>query len=279
MNRKITGISLILSLLVFTACDRRDNEISDEVLGALQCEIATTCAGQQTQFGMTGDSWTDFAFGAPVQRDLLDTLREEYGYRITASVLAGLTVRREVEEKRGFISVINNAGPELRYMLVSLGGNDLLSTTEDYYNNGTDITFNARINSLRLRLDRMIIEGNYLKQQQYGGSPLVWIFHGYDYPNPEIENSCVKGAINAGMPESDAKQLAGTILNKYNDFLISYTHGNPDARYIDLRGTLGGPPYSQTNLMFDCIHPNTLGHSVIAARYHEVLKGYTNNAR
>ena len=60
---------------------------------------------------MIGDSWTDFAFGLELQRDMLDWLRLD-GFRITASVVAGHTLRQEVESKRGFIQVIDNAGGE-----------------------------------------------------------------------------------------------------------------------------------------------------------------------
>lgn len=272
-------VLLLLLAVLIVQCDRDDSDLPLELLGALECEIATTCPVQQTKFGLVGDSWTDFAFGAPIQKDLLDTLRDEYGYNITASALAGLTVRREVEEKRGYINVINTAGPDLSYMLISLGGNDLLASTSEYVTDGIDFTINQRLASIELRLDRMIIEGNFLKQQNYGGNPPVWFFHGYDYANPNKETSCISGAINAGLPEEAAKTIPPVVLNRFNSFLATYTTRNASARYLDLRGTLGGPDVSNPDLMFDCIHPNTLGHSLIAARYHETLKGYTGDVR
>ncbi|HRG77914.1 MAG TPA: SGNH/GDSL hydrolase family protein, partial [Leptospiraceae bacterium] len=65
-------------------------------------------------------------------------------------------------------------------------------------------------------------------------------------------------------------------LADYNNMLRDITTREPQLRYIDLRGTLGGPPASSAGNMWDCIHPNTGGFNLIAKKYVNALEGYTN---
>ena len=263
-------------LLAFAACDRSQSP-GDEVLANLNCEIITTCPSP-SQFGMIGDSWTDFAFGLEIERDLLDWLRLK-GYRITASVVAGHTLRTEVESKRGFIQVIDNAGPEIRYMLISLGGNDMLGSIGEYKTNGLDATLLARQAAMEIRLKRLVQEANFYKQQKYGGGPLKFYIHGYDYPNPNKDSSCVLGALTSGASASEAADLIQNVVDRHNAFLARMDAEIPDLHYIDLRAALGGPPISRGDLMFDCIHPSDTGFEFIATRYSFILDQFTGGAR
>ena len=266
-----------LSLLFpFVGCDR-SSDPSDEVLANLQCEIITTCPSP-SRFGMIGDSWTDFAFGLELQRDMLDWLRLD-GFRITASVVAGHTLRQEVESKRGFIQVIDNAGPEIKYMFVSLGGNDMLGSIGEYEANGFENVLLARQASMEIRLKRLVQEANFYKQQKYGGAPLTFFIHGYDYPNPNLNSACVLDALTEGATESEAQDLIRNITNRHNEFLARMDSEIVELHYIDLRATLGGPPVSRSDYMFDCIHPNDIGFQFVTNRFALTVDQYTGGLR
>lgn len=277
MNLKKTRRAFVTVLLFFTilACDRRKDPASllDD---SLQCQLFGKCQGNTT-FGMVGDSWTDFALGLPVLSDMYDQLTEVHGYNITASNLAGLTLRTEWESRRGFEKVIYSGGPTLRYMLLSLGGNDLIASEGEYSGN-PEIIVEARLASYESRLRVLITNGDLLKQSLYGGEPLTWIIHGYDYLNPRVEDSCVDN-YSQGASSITRNQLPEYVLTAFNDRLQYLTTQIPNLRHIDARGTLGGPPYSHADLMFDCIHPNNEGFAMYTAAYAAQLQLLTGGAR
>ncbi len=270
-GKKIFSFLLKILIFLFTIqCDRKQSQ-QDALLDIINCQIVSVC-NPFSQYGMVGDSWTDFAFGYEFAEDLYDQLTKKYGYKITSSNIAGLTLRTELESRRGFLQVIKNAGPEIQYMLISLGGNDLIFPTDNYYTDGFDTTINSRLYYYSERLKTLILYGNQFKLSLYGGKPLKWIIHGYDYPNPEKEPSCILSAINAGMPQDDARKLPQKILDRFNETLQQLSQQIPDLYYIDLRKTLGGPPYSDPQWMTDCLHPNTIGFSIIAENYVQQLR-------
>lgn len=261
-------------MLFFAACDKRKDPAS-VIDDSLRCQLFGECQGNTT-FGMVGDSWTDFALGLPVLVDLYDQLTEVHGYRITASNLAGLTLRTEWESRRGFERVIHNGGPNMRYMLLSLGGNDMIAS-ENEYNGAPETITDVRLANYESRLRLLIMNGDLLKQSLYGGEPLTWIIHGYDYLNPLKENSCVNGySGTVSIPQNDLPEY---IITQFNARLQYLTTQIPNLRYIDARGTLGGPPYSDASLMFDCIHPNNDGFALYGAAYATRLDLLTGGAR
>jgi lysophospholipase L1-like esterase len=274
MKQKTIWIMAAL-LLFFAACDKRKDPAST-IDDSLRCQLVGDCSGN-TKFGMVGDSWTDFALGLPVLVDLYDQLTEVYGYRITASNLAGLTLRTEWESRRGFERVIHKGGPNLRYMLLSLGGNDMIASEGEYSGN-PEVIADVRLANYESRLRLLITNGDLLKQSLYGGEPLTWIIHGYDYLNPLKENSCVDNYSQGASPITQ-NQLPGFVLDRFNARLQYLTTQIPNLRYIDARGTLGGPPYSSNSLMFDCIHPNNEGFALYAAAYVARLDLLTGGAR
>lgn len=267
-------IFIYLFLLFILYCDRKKTS-EDFIKDIINCQIVNAC-NPYSRFGMVGDSWTDFALGYELAEDLYDQLTKRYGYKITASNIAGLTLRTELEERRGFIRVIQNAGPEIRYMLLSLGGNDLIYPTSNYYTDGFDVTISSRLFSYTERLKTLMLYGNQLKLSLYGGEPLIWIIHGYDYPNPEKDPSCILSALNAGMSRETAYQLPMKVVDRFNETLRQLSMEIPNFYYIDLRRTLGGPPYSNPDMMTDCLHPNTLGFSLISYVYVQKLKAIEN---
>lgn len=265
---------IIIILVVILNCDQRKTA-EDTLKDIINCQIVDACFSF-SQYGMVGDSWTDFALGVKLADDLYDQLTTRYGYKITSSNIAGLTLRRELQERMGYIQVIKRAGPEIQFMLISLGGNDIIFPTSEYFTEGFEITIASRLNAYASRLRTLILYGNQLKISLYGGKPLKWIIHGYDYPNPILDNSCILSALDAEMPENEARELTQKVLDRFNEELRNLSYEIPDLYYIDLRGTLGGPPYSNSNWMTDCLHPNTLGFSLITDVYVQKLRVIEN---
>lgn len=267
---------LITAITLFTigACDRRSSQ-KQVMVESIRCTVIGSC-GQNTQFGMVGDSWTDFAGGVPILADLRDHLVDNYGFQLTTSNLAGLTLRFEWENRRGFEQVIHQAGPKLRFMLLSLGGNDLMSSSGDYSNHAQS-TLDSRLASFDNQLRLLITDGDLLKQSLYGGPPLTWIIHSYDYPDPVLDPQCVSGYV-AGSGDPTANDLPRFIEDGFNTKLQYLTTQIPNLRVIDARGTLGGPP-SLDSLMFDCIHPNNNGFTQYSAAYVVRLDAITGGAR
>lgn len=260
----------LIILFFFIQCDRKKN-LSDIPLEVFQCQILTNC-GFPSQYGMIGDSWTDFAFGYNIVEDLYDQLAGKYQYKINASNVGGLTLKFELEQRRGFLKVIQSSGPELKYFLLSIGGNDLIFPVNEFSIKGIDTTVQERILRIKSLLKNLVFYGNQYKTNLYGGKPIRWIIHGYDYPNPEFDDSCIIDAIAYGMNPEQAKTIYEKALDKLNQAYQELTTEIPDFYYIDLRKTLGGPPYSNSSLMFDCIHPNTFGFELLTKNYVNQLK-------
>ncbi|HMU82171.1 MAG TPA: SGNH/GDSL hydrolase family protein [Leptospiraceae bacterium] len=263
--------ALILAATVH--CEHPKQSALDSIALTSYCDLLAVCQKSDAKFGMIGDSWTDFAGGLPVQIDLHDWLVKR-GYTIQASVIAGHTAEAELSYVRGFDRVIEQS-PHIKYMLVCLGGNDLLANNRNYYVNGTDAEMDARIARLDFVHRSIIAQGDAHKIALWGGEGLTWIFSGYDYTNPDMDQSCVRGSLNAGMPLSQAPAQQQRIIDRYQTYLNSLPARAPNARSIDLRGTLGGPTQSLVGLKFDCIHPNSAGFYLLAQRYAENLEQMT----
>ncbi|MDW7976786.1 MAG: SGNH/GDSL hydrolase family protein [Leptospiraceae bacterium] len=262
-------------LFVFLSCDRRKT-IEDYLPNLLECYVFGTCS-TGSRYGMIGDSWTDAFLGIEVEQDLFDQLTKRYRYKIVASNVGGLSLKEELEWRRGFISVIKNAGPELEYMLLSIGGNDIIFPISEFQTHGVENTIKKRLDQFEEDLKTLMVLGNQLKFTLYQGKPLKWIIHGYDFPNPEIEESCILNAVEKGMPKEEAINLISRILNEFNQRLEVLSKTTLNLYYIDLRGTLGGPPISKKEFMLDCLHPNTLGFQLLTDRYVQQLQFIEKN--
>lgn len=246
------------------------------------CELGAVCTnGVGATFGMVGDSWTDLFLSFDYVRTLRQQLEQDYGYHIIGSTIGGTTM--EGAYARGaHIQVIETAGPDIKYMLLSLGGNDLQFTPSGYLGDVVGER-NRRLAKLEQILHDMILSGNAYKQSRYGGDGLLWIIHGYDYPNPDKPfgasdpASCRPTLKKAGFSDAEIDVFPADLVNSYNEFLTQQMLKEPFLRYINLRGTLGGPPTSDPSLMTDCIHPNEYGFQLITARYEATLRGWTND--
>lgn len=276
-------ILAVLLLIVFQNCDTR-KKITDGLEVQLFCSVFASCSStavRGVKFGMIGDSWTDLLFGTNVIENMRYQLEKYHGYQITGSTLGGQTLANAVKAGLQF-KVIDEAGPSIKYMLLSLGGNDLQGNPSAYAGN-IAAEKAKRFSQIQDNLLSMVNSGNFYKQNKWGGDPLTWIIYGYDYPNPDIPSiqdstSCRPTLKSAGFTDTDVDTLVVSTLNDYNVFLSQMIAKSIYIRYVDLRGTLSGP-YSQKQYMYDCIHPNSAGFRLLGNRYAETLKGLTNNER
>lgn len=271
MRFSTASLCLLLTLTCL-ACDTNHSE-ENPVQTWLQCQMLGDCEVSNTRFGMVGDSWTDLVFGTGLYRDMHDWLVLEHGYRITSANFAGQTLQAEVNSFHSYRKVIKNAGPDLRYMLISLGGNDLLANISEYTSSDPYTVLENRLAVYQANWLRLTILGDAYKQELYGGPPLVWIVHGYDYGNPAKITQCNF----SGYTVSQKEILLQNMLDRLNTILYQMSISNPNIYHIDLRGTLGGPPISDPIFKVDCIHPSEQGFALIAARYAASLQLITQD--
>lgn len=274
----------ILVAMIFTLanCDTKKEPLPQGFLEQFLCFSGAICEHQKgTRFAMIGDSWSDLVFGQPAIEALRLQLERYYGYRITGATRGGETLVN-VATGQTYQRVIDQAGPDVRYMLLSLGGNDLQFAAERYVGN-FETEKSQRFDSLQHYLLDMIRKGNTYKVQKWGGAPLLWIIHGYDYTNPDVPSiegsiSCRPRLLTQGFSEAEVSTFGVKLLNDFNDRLQQITHMEPQLRYINLRGTLGEAVAKQ-EYMYDCIHPNSIGFKLLAEKYVQWLEGYTSYER
>jgi len=275
-------IIIFLIFVILYNCDTPKNKLTGLDTQFLCYSLGICNPNRGVKFGILGDSWTDLLFGTSVIEDLRFQLEKRHGYSLVGSTLGGQTLQG-VFQLGSHYRVIDQAGPTIKYMLISLGGNDLQFKPEEYLVNFTQTKQN-RFELVKNNLLSMIHTGNAYKVQKWGGANLTWIIHGYDYTNPEkytYENatSCRITLKKLGFNDEQIDTFSKSLLDEYNEFLKSLTFEEFYLKYIDLRGTLRKDKFANPDLMFDCIHPNSLGFQVLAERYVKILEGYTNNER
>lgn len=264
MNR----LFLIIILFFTYHCDSRKGPTND-VLANLACYSFSQCGETRfgTKFGMLGDSWTDLLGGVPLIDSLNTHLRNDHGYRITGANLGGRTLKQVLEQGL-HLQVVKDAGADLKFVIISMGGNDLQGNVSTYK---PDIQGEKvrRLALMESGLKELVNSMNYEKSSKYGPGNLIYFIHGYDYPNPDNYNSvsttsCRRTLLAEGFAATEIDSILLDALNSYNSILGNLTTQLPNFNYIDLRGTLGGPPYSNKDYMYDCIHPTSAGFSLLA---------------
>lgn len=269
---------ILVFILSFQNCDT-SKRIEDNLVENLLCYSFANCGNSQgTKFIILGDSWTDLLFGVPAIQTLRTHLENDHNYKITGATIGGQQLGTVLSTGL-HIQAIDQAGSDAKYVLLSLGGNDLQANPASYVPNMNE-ELNRRLQQLDANLQNLMITGNAHKINKFGGGNLLWIIHGYDYPNPDnvgglSSTSCRPTLVNAGIADSDIQKFTSENIDRYNEFLFSLTFKYPDLRYIDLRKTLGGPPYSPANMMSDCIHPTSIGFKLLTNTYVAKMKIWT----
>ncbi|WP_411824274.1 SGNH/GDSL hydrolase family protein [Leptospira sp. 'Mane'] len=274
---------LVIALFSFISnCDTKKEYTNDIALNALCYTLASCNKSTPSKVGMIGDSWTDLLLGYPAVDTLRVQLEQNHGYQITGATLGGQTLNAVFNLGLQF-QVIDQAGADIHSIILSLGGNDLQARLSEYVANPDSVQA-ARLATIKSQLKTLIQSGNAYKISKYGGKPLRWIIHGYDYSNPfkgaVIPNSdegCKSAFTEAGFNLTDTELPAFTTkqLDGFNEMLRGIGKEEPYFYYVDLRRTLGGPNVSNPQLMFDCIHPNSLGFSFLAGKLASLIAPIT----
>lgn len=275
-------INLILILSFVTGCDSSKNP-SHDLTQNLLCYAFAECGNSPgTKFAMIGDSWTDLLFGVPAIQTLRYHLENNFGYKITGATIGGQELNTVVSTGL-HLRTIRQSGNDLRFVILSLGGNDLQFRPEAFAEDPA-AERQRRFTQIESNLRKLIVSGNLYKQNKFGGRPLTWIIHGYDYPNPFNEaalsaTTCKSSLNRAGIPDSDFEEFTTRNLDSYNALLNRLSSEIPGLKYIDLRKSLGGPPYSDESLMFDCIHPNSQGFFTLTNRFVSKMRIWTGDLK
>ncbi|MDH5656879.1 MAG: SGNH/GDSL hydrolase family protein [Spirochaetia bacterium] len=277
-------ISFVAFLSLFSSCDsKKEGNPVEDILYNFLCYSYTVCTEETrgTQFGVIGDSWTDMIGGIHIVWSIRTYMENVYGYKMTGSSLSGRTLKNVLDLGLHY-HVINQAGPDLRYMILSLGGNDMLQNYPKY--SASLASDKAAVMELiKTRLLNIVRTGNIYKREKWGGNDLVWIIHGYDYPNPDIlavnTEGCRVEYLGYGYPDSLIVEDLRESIDLLNEAYLAATYEEPSLRYVNLRGALGGPPVSLNLHMLDCIHPNSGGFYIISKIFVNNLDYITGNAR
>lgn len=289
IRTKTAGTLLALSVILpIVGCDTRKDPFAEPIPN-LVCYASAACADSRgVRFGMVGDSWTDLVAGLPVVRTLRTYLEEDYGYHLVGATVGGQRLHSALNGGVHF-QVIEKAGPDIRYMLISLGGNDFLrELNAAAFSADSNAEWERVFSAIHQDLLALVRTGNAYKMERWGGAEITWIVHGYDYIN--IDNPYYSAAFNStegcrsdwlasGFTAAQIDNELIELIDRYNERLTAVDAEEPYLRYIDLRGTLGGPPYSDSTLMVDCIHPDTVGFGLLSARYVTALRLLTNDER
>jgi lysophospholipase L1-like esterase len=277
---KIKIHSILIFVIFFSHCDTKKEYLDDVTLNFACYSLAVCNHSQPSRIGMIGDSWTDLLVGYPLVETLRIQLEKNHGYQITGATLGGQTLSSALKEGLQY-QVIDQSGAGVHVILLSLGGNDLQANLREYYTN-LDSARASRFNSIKTNLKNLIQTGNAYKISKYGGSPVKWIIHGYDYTNPNMtpvipdaDEGCISKFTSAGFNVSSVIDFSYTQLDAYNEFLRGILAEEPSLYFVDLRGTLGGPSISRADLMFDCIHPNNLGFQLLGNRLSTLISPIT----
>ncbi len=280
-NKKF--IYLVFLFLTYCKVEAPKNNLKEISLGLVlqNSNLGITDSNPTIQqnylFGILGDSWTDMSFSPIPVTDLRANLTTR-GFRLIGDTLAGRTLATAISQNL-HRNVIDQTGKNIKYMIVSLGGNDYQANLNQYIgvhvNMGSNI--NTRIATIQTNLNQLINDGNSYKISKYGGGKLIWIIHGYDYPNTTMTTCSVANpifqsyqawGISQGVSIQDVNYVATPgfdALNTMYSNLASSSDGT--VKYVNLRATLGGPPQSIVANMIDCIHPNTQGFNLITNKF------------
>jgi hypothetical protein len=271
---------IIACYLTLENCDTKKEYTDDIALNIICYSFAGCNQNQPARIGMIGDSWTDLLIGYPFVETLRVQLEKNHGYQITGATLGGQTL--EAAANLGLqYQVIDQAGASVKVILLSLGGNDIQANLRDYTLD-LESARSLRFSKIKSSLRNIIQTGNAYKLSKFGGSPLKWIIHGYDYTNPNMrpvipdaDEGCNARFVSAGFNLANVEDFSSKQLDAYNEMLRSFTSEEPTYYYVDLRRTLGGPPKSNANLMLDCIHPNNLGFEFLGNKLSRLISPIT----
>lgn len=274
--------TVLLGMLVFLIhCDTKKDYL-DDVGANLLCTTYAICNGETpAKTGIIGDSWTDLLLGFPAVETLRPQLENRFHYKFVGATLGGKTLQQVVNEGLQF-QVIDQGGADMKVIILSLGGNDIQANLSEYIGNVETVQA-QRFATIKANLKKLVATGNAYKVSRFGGQPIKWIIHGYDYPNPYMapviagsDEGCKSKFDRIGLNVPDAAVFTSTQLDAFNNLLLDTIREEPTLLYTDLRNTLGGKPFSRAEFMLDCIHANNLGYTYLTDKFARLIYPITN---
>lgn len=218
-----------------------------------------------------GDSW--FQYPDPRVDDVIEHLLNHFA--VYSLDEASDTLRNYFQEGHYLQAVLTH---QPAFLLLSGGGNDILGKQfldflQDQFPRQEPgqnpqrflrPAFFAELESLGK------IYSAIFQQLQREAPKVRVIVHGYDYffPGDEPRHGFLgRYMIQKGIYESrDRKALADFIINQFNAMLDQVAAQHPNARYLDLRGTV-----PQRERWWDEIHPNSQGFQDVAIRFQKLI--------
>ncbi|WP_263367247.1 SGNH/GDSL hydrolase family protein [Edaphobacter bradus] len=243
-----------------------------------------------------GDSWFDY-----FDRDILEQLKEHYGYTVRSAAHAGDRIEAMVEHDSQLYKLqecleeVLDQGAVPQAVLISGGGNDiagkefgmLLNSKDSVIAGWNDEMIDGLINQrLKAAYTAMLSGVNQLCKSSSLGKVLPVLIHGYDYPVPDGRG--VLGLwplpgpwLQPGFNEKrfgDLQQNTDAmhdLIDRFNAMLqtLPQLADFANVRHVDLRNTLS------TKLADDAyqqvwgneLHPNENGFPLIADKFATAL--------
>lgn len=247
------------------AYKRRALERTDPGLASPSAGLSTSMAlAVRRTIVAEGDSWFDY----PFVPDIIDCLRGDHGFRVIKHAAAGDTLENMVLGTR--YSPLHNYDPlpsriddvladlrrtQARALIFSGGGNDIAGDEFAQFLDHSESGLPAFRDRHADHLINTVFKGCYrrLIERAEASSPGVRIFtHGYGYPHPDGRGIGVAIGLSFIGPwlrpalaarripaMSQGKAIVATLIDMFNDMLLSLERKHPRFHVIDLRGLIG----------------------------------------
>lgn len=252
-----------------------------------------------------GDSWLDYP-----RTDLLTVLEDSFGWDVHSVAHRGDNLESMAYDTNQLTALIRTfRGVSKRdktpdALLLSGGGNDFagpeLAMLLDHVgtdHGGINETIVAELVEVRMAEAWANLLG-FSRQVaiELFGAPVRTVVHGYDYavpdgrgfgwlsgfgpfPGPWLAPSYARKGIGSQTPDGlvERFRLTRDLIDRYNMMLeaVSNHPGLDHVRYVDLRGTLKGPPDHEEDWANE-MHPTSPGFLAIATKLNQELIGASN---
>lgn len=225
-----------------------------------------------------GDSWFEY----PYAKDLLVWLGEPYA--VLSLAKAGDSFA-EVNARKELMPVLVNPPQrkDFHIVMLSLGGNEIMGRVEAFVAHRQ----HGRPDRIKASFDTMLdeVQSKYAKLIK----PIIErhtqhvILHGYDYPDPRLDQAGAQWigpplAVELGIEEVAAcRAIANEMLNRFNTRLDSFARRPENegrVHYIRLLETVGSADYRHgpdKAMWADEIHPSDEGFAKVADRVKPVI--------
>ncbi len=270
----------------------------------LRSQQPTTYAGTfQGYLLAEGDSWFDY----PLYEDVVESLENDYGYKVKSVAHHGDTVTgmaydpSQLRRLNELFRDMKDANRKPRAIILSGGGNDVVDALTVLLNHrgsglspvNTSVEAGVLHEQIPLALGHLIGAAQSLSQQHFGEvRPIV--IHGYAPPVPDgrgypflglgLSGPWIKPAFaQRGWvtqdPQSDTELLANAqavagLINTFNRQVLPtvVAAAGPGVSYVDVRNALRSDPPSYRQDWRDEMHATSTGFQAVAALFDAAIR-------